>query len=633
MLSFTESQDRLIHQTLKQFWGFDEFRSSQKNIILSVINGKDTLALLPTGGGKSLCYQLPAIVLEGTCIVISPLLALMRDQIDSLQSLGIEAELLSSELDEFEEESVYNRCKEGLIKILYISPERLQNQLFLRNIQEINISFIAVDEAHCISEWGADFRPSYQNIKKFRQEFKNVPCLALTATATNKVVEEISIKLGLHDPQIYKQSFKRDNLNIIVENTSNKYNRILEFLRQNPTSGIIYTRTRREAEELTLFLKNNRFQNVDFFHAGLSSNEKEKLQKKWISSQFHVLVSTNAFGMGIDKDNVGFVIHLSPSSTIENYYQEIGRAGRNGNEALVLMLWNEQELTNIDNTFQNQIPNKSEYQKILTYLYSIFQVADSDLPERTFQLDINRIKNLTKLSTAKIKNILTFLNNQELIYYKNNISASTIQSFIQSDELEQLAPSDAYFMELLFRNLPGLAIQKVYFSDLAFCKKNGFDISNFKERLKQMQKSGHLEYLDGSQHSIKFLKPRNDRHLFGEYWILFNNIQKNKLRKWEENKFFIQDPDLCKMKLILSYFGERDVENCGKCSICRKRTNSKRNLSSDIAQQLSNRPMSLDEMAANINFYSKESISETLIFLLDIGKVKMLDYKTYMLNN
>ncbi|SDF77870.1 RecQ family ATP-dependent DNA helicase [Epilithonimonas hungarica] len=632
MLSFTESQDRLIHQTLKQFWGFDDFRSSQKNIILSVINGKDTLALLPTGGGKSLCYQLPAIVLEGTCIVISPLLALMRDQIDSLQGLGIEAELLSSELDEFEEESVYNRCKDGLIKILYISPERLQNQLFLRNIQEINISFIAVDEAHCISEWGSDFRPSYQNIKKFRQEFKNVPCLALTATATNKVVEEISIRLGLHDPQIYKQSFKRDNLNIILENTSNKYNRILEFLRQNPVSGIIYTRTRREAEELTLFLKNNRFQNVDFFHAGLTPNEKEKLQKKWIASQFHVLVSTNAFGMGIDKDNVGFVIHLSPSSTIENYYQEIGRAGRNGNEALVLMLWNEQELTNIDNTFQNQIPNKSEYQKILTYLYSIFQVADSDLPERTFQLDINRIKNLTKLSTAKIKNILTFLNNQELIYYKNNISASTIQSFIQSDELEQLAPSDAYFMELLFRNLPGLAIQKVYFSDLAFCKKNGFDISNFKERLKQMQKSGHLEYLDGSQHSIKFLKPRNDRHLFGEYWILFNNIQKNKLRKWEENKFFIQDPDFCKMKLILSYFGERDVENCGKCSICRKRTNSKRNLSSDIAQQLSNRPMSLNEMAANLNFYSKESISETLIFLLDIGKVRMLNYKTYMLN-
>ena len=632
MLSSTESQDKLIHQTLKQFWGFDEFRFSQKNIILSLINGKDTLALLPTGGGKSLCYQLPAIILEGTCIVISPLLALMRDQVDSLQSIGIEAELLSSDLDEFEEESVYNRCKDGLIKILYISPERLQNQLFIRNIQEIDVSFIAVDEAHCISEWGSDFRPSYQNIKKFRQEYKNVPCLALTATATNKVVDEIVNKLGLHQPQVFKQSFKRENLNVIVENTSNKYNRILEFLRQNPSSGIIYTRTRREAEDLTHFLKNNKFQNVDFFHAGLPSTEKEKLQQKWISSQFHVLVSTNAFGMGIDKENVRFVIHLSPSSTIENYYQEIGRAGRNGDEALVLMLWNEQEIKQIDDIFKNQIPNKTEYEKILTYLYSIFQIGDNDWPEKTFQLDLNKIKNLTKLSTAKIKNILTFLNNQELIYYKNNISSSTIQSFVQSDELEQLAPSDSYFMELLFRNLPGLAIQKVHFSDMAFCKKNGFDLQNFKFKLLQLQKAGHLEYLDGSLHSIKFLKPRNDRHLSGEYWALFHNIQKNKLRKWEENKFYIQDSDFCKMKLILSYFGERDAENCGKCSVCRKRNNSKRTLSSDIAQQLSNRPMSLDEMAASLNFYSKESISETLIFLLDIGKVKMLNYKTYMLN-
>ena len=632
MFSSAESQNQIIYKTLKQFWGFDQFRSSQEQIILSVINGKDTLALLPTGGGKSLCYQLPAIILEGTCLVISPLLALMRDQLLSLQSLGIEAELLSSDLDEFEEETVYSRCKEGLTKVLFVSPERLQNQLFLRNIQEIHISFMAVDEAHCISEWGQDFRPSYQNIKKFRQDFKNVPCLALTATATSQVIDEIVTKLGFQNPQIFKQSFRRENLNIIVGNTSDKYSRILEFVRQNPSSGIIYTRTRKEAEDLAFYLKKNNFPNADFFHAGMTAKDKENLQKKWISSQFHVLVSTNAFGMGIDKDNVRFVIHFSPSSTLENYYQEIGRAGRNGQEAIVLLLWNEQELTNIDDIFKNQIPNKTEYQKILLYLYSIFQIADSDLPERTFQLDINRIKNLTNLSLAKIKNILTFLNNQELIYYKSSVSASTLQSFINSEDLEQLPPSDAYFMELLFRNLPGLAIQKVHFSDMAFCKKNEFDLVNFKERLKQMQKSGHLEYLDGSQHSIKFLKPRNDRHLAGEYWTLFNHIQKNKLKKWEENKFFIKDQDFCKMKLILSYFGERDAEICGKCSVCRKKTNTKKTLSTDIFEQLARRPMALEEVAANLTFHSKEKISETLIFLLDIGKVKMLNYKTYMLN-
>lgn len=632
MHSSKESQDLLLYNTLKQVWGYDQFRSSQHQIITSIINGNDTLALLPTGGGKSLCYQLPAIILEGTCLVISPLLALMKDQLLALQSLGIEAELLSSDLDEFEEETVYSRCKEGLTKVLLVSPERLQNQLFLRNIQEINISFIAVDEAHCISEWGQDFRPSYQNIKNLRQEFKNVPCLALTATATTKVIDEIIGKLALHNTQIFKQSFRRENLNIIIGNVTDKYSRILEYVKQNISSGIIYTRTRKEAEDLTLYLKNNNFPNADFYHAGMKAKEKEQLQKKWINSQSHVLVSTNAFGMGIDKDNVRFVIHLSPSSTLENYYQEIGRAGRNGEETIVMLLWNPQELTNIDNIFRNQIPNKTEYVNILTYLYSIFQIGDSDLPEKTFQLDLNRIKNLTQLSLSKIKNILTFLNNQELVYYKNTFSSSTLQSFISSQEIEQLAPTDAYFMELLYRSLPGLGIQKVHFSDLAFCKKNGLDLQKFKDKLLQLQKMGHLEYLDGSLHSIKFLKPRNDRHLAGEYWVLFNTIQRNKIKKWEEFKFFIQEADFCKMKLILSYFGEKDAENCGKCSVCRKRTNSKRTLSTDIFQQLGQKPMSLDEISAQLSLYTKESIADTLIFLLDIGKIKMLNYKTYMLN-
>lgn len=632
MLPTQESQNILIHNTLKQFWGFDEFRASQQQIILSVISGKDTLALLPTGGGKSLCYQLPAIILEGTCLVISPLLALMRDQLLSLQALGIEAELLSSELDEYEEEAVYNRCKEGLAKVLFVSPERLQNQLFLRYIQEINISFIAVDEAHCISEWGQDFRPSYQNIKKFRQEFKNVPCLALTATATEQVVKEISTKLGLHQASIFKQSFRRENLNIIVANTSDKYARILEFLRQNQSSGIVYTRTRKEAEELTHYLKSNNFLNVDFFHAGMSAKDKENLQSKWIRSRFHVLVSTNAFGMGIDKDNVRFVIHFSPPSTLENYYQEIGRAGRNGEEAVVVLFWNEQELTTIDDILKNQIPTKTEYDKILMYLYSIFQIGDSDWPEQTFPLDIGKIKNLTKSSTAKIKNILTFLHNQELVFYKNTVSASTLQSFINAEDLDQLHPSDAYFMELLFRNLPGLAIQKVHFSDAAFCKKNGFDMLHFKERLKRLQKAGHLEYLNGQAHTIRFLKPRDDRRLSGEYWPLFNTIQKNKLRKWEEIKFFIKDSDFCKMKLILSYFGEKETENCGKCSVCRAKSYTRRTLSTEIIEQLAKGPMGLEEIAANLSFHSRENISEMLIFLLDIGKVKMLNYKTYMLN-
>jgi ATP-dependent DNA helicase RecQ len=269
----------LITQTLENFWGYNSFRDSQEEIINAVISGKDTIALLPTGGGKSLCYQLPALVLEGTCLVISPLLALMKDQVQQLKSKGIEAEYLSSELDELQEEEIYGRCIEGLTKLLYVSPERLQNKNFLERIDEIAISFIAVDEAHCISEWGQDFRPSYQNIKNFRNQFKNVPCLALTATATPKVIEDIKVKLGFNQYLIFKKSFIRENIEIFIDELSDKYQYIFELLKNSNSSGIIYTRTRRDAEELSKFLQNRNLKNVDFFHAGLSVRENIRNKK------------------------------------------------------------------------------------------------------------------------------------------------------------------------------------------------------------------------------------------------------------------------------------------------------------------------------------------------------------------
>ena len=323
---------KLKYDTLKHFWGYETFRDAQEEIIDSVISGKDALVLLPTGGGKSLCYQLPALILEGTCLVISPLLALMKDQVFQLKNNGIEAEYLSSELDEYDAEIIFNRCKEGLTKLLYISPERLTNRIFLQNLEEIQISFIAVDEAHCISEWGMDFRPSYQNIKSFRENFSHLSCLALTGTATPKVLSEIQIKLNLKSPDIFKESFRRTNIHIISDKISDKYERVLNLMKYNRSSGIIYVRTRKESEELVKFLHRNQIENVDFFHAGLPVKEKNSKQNFWIKNNNQVLVSTNAFGMGIDKDDVRFIVHFSPSQSIENYYQEIGRAGRDGEE-------------------------------------------------------------------------------------------------------------------------------------------------------------------------------------------------------------------------------------------------------------------------------------------------------------
>ncbi|WP_267401939.1 MULTISPECIES: RecQ family ATP-dependent DNA helicase [unclassified Chryseobacterium] len=629
------SQDfqKLKYETLKHFWGYDAFRDSQEEIIDSIIYGKDTLALLPTGAGKSLCYQLPALLKEGVCLVISPLLALMKDQVNQLKTRQIEAEYLSSELDEFDAEVIYNRCKDGLTKLLYISPERLTNTQFLQNIEEIQLSFIAVDEAHCISEWGQDFRPSYQNIKEFRKNNPEIACLALTATATPKVLDEIKTKLEFKNPTVFQKSFKRDNIKIFSEEVSDKYQRVFDILKYATKSGIIYVRTRKDAEQLTEFLHKNQLKNVDYFHAGLTTKEKNTRQNIWNKSDQHVLISTNAFGMGIDKDNVRFVIHFSPSPSIENYYQEIGRTGRDGKKSFAFLLWNQQELSNFDQILKNQIPNKSEFLKIITYLYSIFQVAEHELPEKVFQLNFTGIQNFTKLSKAKITNVLTFLHNQEIIYFNDNKSLSSLELSVKGDELDQLPQKDAYFIELLLRSISGITTHKVMFSEQQLSNKIAADIHLIKERLKELQQKGYLEYIDGALSSIKFLKPRNERLINSSYWKLFEHIQKNKIQKWEEMKFYIEDNQFCKMKLILSYFGEKNTKNCGICSICEKNKQSifGKNIGLEIINLLSKKPATIEELSIQLTYHPKDNILENLIYLLDSGKVKMLNFKTYAL--
>ena len=625
------SISKILIQTLQNYWGYNTFRDNQEEIIKAIIANKDAIALLPTGGGKSLCYQLPALVLDGTCIIVSPLLALMKDQVQYLKSIGAEAELLSSELDESEEEEIYTSCIEGITKLLYISPERLQNKNFLERIEEIQVSFIAVDEAHCISEWGQDFRPSYQNIKNFRNQFKNVPCLALTATATPKVLDDIKNKLDLHHPEIFKKSFRRNNIQIFNDEVADKYQHVFNILKHNNSSGIIYTRTRKEAEQLTEFLQKSNITNVDYFHAGLSVFDKNRKQEKWQKSNNQVLISTNAFGMGIDKDNVRFVVHFSPSASIENYYQEIGRAGRDGEKSYAFLLWNEQELTNLDEVFLNQTPNKTEFLKIISYLYSKFMVAENELPEKVFEIYISKIQDFTKISQAKIKNALNFLHHQEIIYLNTSKSLSTLELKFEVNDLENLPKKDSYFIELLLRSIDGLSSHRAHFSEANVCKKLGVENHELKERLREIHQKGFVDYLDGNSSTIRFLKPREDRTFSGRWWNLFEQIQKNKLQKWEEMKFYTRNNEVCKMKLILLYFGEKEAKNCGNCYVC----NSKKtfinpvSIEKQILEVLQKKPSTLDDLCIILHYHQREKLQENLIFLLDIGKIKMLDFRTY----
>lgn len=630
-----QAYQNLKKNTLETIWGFPTFRPLQEEIIDSILSGKDSLCLLPTGGGKSLCYQLPALISEGTCLVISPLLALMKDQVDQLQKLGIEADFLNSDLNLIEEDQVYANCKNGTTKILYISPERLSNQKFLMQAPEIDFSFIAVDEAHCITEWGQDFRPSYQNINMFREQFVNIPIIALTATATPKVLEEIVSKLNLKKVQIFQQSFKRTNLQIHTLPKADKYDHIYHFLKLNKASGLIYTNTRYEAEKLAQFLNSKGLLNVDFFHAGLHPDIKERKQNWWMNSNQNILISTNAFGMGIDKNQVRFVFHYSPPYSLENYYQEIGRAGRDGNDSAAYMLWTEQDLMRSDDILKNQTPTKVEYEKVITYLYSLYQIADHEQTDIEFPFHITRLEKLTKLTPVKIRSVVHFLHQQEIVYLKKSRSGqSSITLLIDHDQIESLAKSDAYFLELLQRNITGFTTGKVHFNEERVLDKIQIGAQLFHERLKELQEKGYLEYLNSANDTIRFLHPRNERMLLNHYWKLFYSILKNKIQKWEEMKYFIRENSFCKMRMILSYFGEKDQKDCGNCSYCHQKLKlstmfEKPSLEKELLETLKARPSSLEELSIILANPNKEKILEELILLLDHGKVRMLNFRTY----
>ena len=450
-----------VQKILIKYWGYSHFRPLQEEIISSVLEGRDTLALMTTGGGKSVCYQLPALVKDGICIVISPLIALMNDQVEFLTRKGIRATMIHSSLTAYEIDIILDNCIHGNMKFLYVSPERLDTELFITRVQQMNVNLIAVDEAHCISQWGYDFRPAYMKIVELRKLFPEVAVLAVTASATPEVAKDIQQKLEFKKENLLRISFERKNLSYVVLKEEDKIARLLKIINNVKGSGIIYARSRRKAEEVAGMLKQKNI-TAEYYHAGLSFDERSKRQEAWLRDKIRVIASTNAFGMGINKANVRFVVHLDLPDSLEAYFQEAGRAGRDGKRAYAVLLYNETDRLNLERNMVQSFPEIADIKKMYSALCSFYNMLPGGGKGSTFDFSLNDFCSKYSLEPFLVISSIKFLEKENyLMITEGFYRPSRIHIIINQKDLYRYqveAPAYDAFIKLLLRSYEGFMI-------------------------------------------------------------------------------------------------------------------------------------------------------------------------------
>ena len=561
------NKDALI-KVLKKYWGFEEFRDSQKKIIDLVLQKKEVIALLPTGGGKSLCYQLPAVLMEGTCLVISPLIALMEDQVNQLLKRGIKAAYINSSLHYKDIDRILDNVIYGNIKILYLSPERLKTTLFIERFKMMNISFVAVDEAHCISEWGNDFRPEYRNISTLRKLNKDLSFIALTATATPDVIDDIEEQLSFKESNKIKKSFIRNNINYSVVNAFNK-EKVLVKLLTNECS-IIYVRNRKKTKELSKFLNSKNYK-TDYYHAGLDFRERSEKQNRWIKNEFDTMIATNAFGMGIDKPDVKTVIHFDLPDTLEAFYQESGRAGRNGIASYSIILKDDQDIENLKKRIKINFPNIEDIKKVFQSIVNIHQISIGYLSDEKFELDIDIISNNNKLSRSTTSQSIKYLINEGYIQQTNDYQYSMAHITMPIHRLNQFLNSYKNFEEIidvLIRSYSNINEQMVRISETVISKRLNIKKEETIELLNKLHQQKTLIYeAKKSNYTINFSIPRpNINHLSLSKKYL--NFKKVKNEKANQLINYVNQKIECRNINILNYFGENKTEKCKNCDNC-----------------------------------------------------------------
>ncbi len=613
---------------LKKYWGYESFRPLQEEIIQSVLDGHPTLALLPTGGGKSICFQVPAMAMEGLCLVISPLIALMRDQVDQLESRGIKAKALYSGMSKKEIDITLDNCIYGDVKFLYVSPERLQSNLFLARAEQMRFSMIAIDEAHCISQWGYDFRPPYLLIKDFIDELSFEKVLALTATATREVKVDITERLGMEGANVFKKSFARKNLSYSVFHVESKLRKMLEILQNVQGSSLVYVRSRKRTAEIARILSDAHI-SADHYHAGLSPEDRAEKQEKWIRGGIRVMVATNAFGMGIDKPDVRSVIHLDVPDTLEAYYQEAGRAGRDEKKAYAVMLMHASEKDALIERIEKSQVSLELLKRTYQALSNFYKLAIGSLPEGSLDFDLEEFASIYNLTPLDTYNALARLEKEGLIQLNEGFNhASRVMIRMQKEDLYRFQVSHPQ-LDLLIK-----AILRLYGGELfsQYGKISEKDLAQMlntnpkevKGRLKMLHQYEVLDYQSSSARSqLTYLMPRleiNELPIDGKALV---ERRKQILDKAHKVLDYVDDKKTCRTRMLQAYFDEITDEHCGVCDYCVKR--KKRNTilldPDDLFQLLESRGNMTIQEVCTLKKVAPEDVLEAIRPLVEEDRV------------
>lgn len=621
---------RDIKEILKTYWGYDDFRSLQEEIIRSVLDGKDTLALMPTGGGKSLTYQVSGLAMEGVCLVVTPLIALMKDQVEDLKNRQIPAEAIYTGMRRDRVESIINKCIYDTVKFLYVSPERLYSERFREKLRLMNVCLITVDEAHCISQWGYDFRPPYLRIAEVREFFPGVATLALTATATPEVVEDIQKQLHFSTPNVLSKSFRRENISYVIRDTEAKPLELFNILSKVQGGAIVYVRTRLKASSIAAFLNKSGIKS-DFYHAGLSSAQRARRQEAWKSGMVPVVVATNAFGMGIDKADVRVVVHYDVPDSPEAYFQEAGRAGRDGKRAYAVLLSSRAALGGLQKRIDDAFPPKDYILRVYEALANYYQLGEGEGQGRAFEFNLKLFARNFKLNEARVMSTISILEVAGFLGYTTDInSRSRVMFTVLRDRLYEFETGDPLLerlMVLLMRNYAGIFVQDAYVDEGFLADQLDVTRKVLYDAFISLAKRKIIRYVPGDvKPYIVYYQPRLPLSYITIGREAYENRKELFVTKIGAMARYIRDDETCRQLLLMEYFGQKEEKPCGICDVCigkkkRLHREERKSLEEQILQVLAKQNTNIRELVRQLG-EDEEVVIGQVRKLLDEGKIQ-----------